>query len=82
MEAKKTGLFKVTSMFSAAPLKNSAQLGSRGNFKGGSERNRGGGRYGEGARVGEPWTACLQSVGFLPAQFPTMWLETSLGRNQ
>lgn len=33
-------------------------------------------------RVGESWTACLQSVGFLLAQFPTMWLETSLGRSQ
>ena len=44
MEAKKTGLFQVTSMFSAAPLKNSAQPGSRGNFKGGSERNWGGGK--------------------------------------
>ena len=68
---KKNGLFQVKSMFSAAPLKNSAQPGSRGNFKGGSVRNRGGGRCGEGAGVGESLSAFLQSVAFLSAQsFP------------
>ena len=71
MGAKKHGLFQVRSMFSAAPLKNSAQPGSRGNFKRGSVRNRGGGRCREGARVGESLSARLQSVAFLPAQsFP------------